>query len=332
MKNLIFLLFLLFPFISWAQTGNKEFLVPLSLATIQIDTTSIDRDRERERVYVTILQHPLNDPIIKKEFLNNFSKKHIDRKNVVDIIRFRLRLGCDCETNDIQIYDYEHEWLEKGKFPGMTEPGMTLTRRPELFKWEKSSFESKGYSPNDAEIQLINSLCSKYIYKVDSVTYTLDIEEIPYFIQKHSAAHLQNVEREKVECNLPYKKLETFHNDTIAFLKYNFKDRTICYRGTTLSQVLEDLQLIPQSYTILEKWPYANMYQGIKICVKGLNRDHVDPSQKNQCIYIYWDELLNSDDLLKLNRKNDSSAWHNTWSSEYYNLLKNNIVGGVYTK
>lgn len=126
MKKTVLAIFLLFPFAAWAQTGNKEFLVPLSLATIQIDTTSIDRNMER--VYVTVLQLSLNDPIIKKEFLDNFSKKHIDGKNVVDIIRFRLRLGCDCETNDIQIYDYEHEWLEKGKLPGMTEHRMTLTK------------------------------------------------------------------------------------------------------------------------------------------------------------------------------------------------------------
>lgn len=147
-------------------------------------------------------------------------------------------------------------------------------------------------------------------------------------MQKHPAAHLQNVEREKVECNLSYNNLETFYNDTIAFLEYNFKRRFICYRGKTLSEVFEDLQLAPKSYKIMEKWPYVNMSQGIKIYIDGLNRDHVDPMQKNQYIYIYWDKLLDYRNLRKLDRENNSDAW----TSDHYNLLKNNIVKGVYLK
>lgn len=326
MKKILLLLLISFPFLAYAQSGSKGFLFPLSLATIQIDTTSIDRDMER--VYVTVFQHPLNDPAIKKEFLNKFSKRYLYGKEILNIIQFKLRLGCDCETNDLQIFDHDHEWLEKGDYTGMTRPGKIKTIRQERFVWEKSSFESKGYNPNDAEVQLINSLCSKYTYKVDSAVYTLDIEVIPYFTQKHPIAYLRNVKREKVECNLPYNNLETFYNDTVAFLEYNFKDRAICYRGKTLSQVFEDLQLIPKSYTIMKKWPYANMSHGIKICVDGLNGDHVDSRQKNQCIYIYWDKLQNYDNLRKLDRENNS----NVWTSDHYNLLKNNIVERIYIK
>jgi hypothetical protein len=44
----------------------------------------------------------------------------------------------------------------------------------------------------------------------------------------------------KAQCNLPYKSLSNFDNDTIAFFKYNFSDRATCYVGKTMNNANQE--------------------------------------------------------------------------------------------
>lgn len=43
------------------------------------------------------------------------------------------------------------------------------------------------------------------------------------------------------QCNKPYRAFSTFAKDTTAFLRYNFKERTDCYKGKTVAYTLNEL-------------------------------------------------------------------------------------------
>ncbi|WP_280644194.1 MULTISPECIES: hypothetical protein [unclassified Dysgonomonas] len=131
------------------------------------------------------------------------------------------------------------------------------------------------------------------------------------------------------QCNKPYKAFSAFAKDTTAFLRYNFKERTDCYKGKTVAQVLTDLQLTPKSYVPIPS-TYKNKYSGIYVYVdNSYSAQRIEnPKMKTQYIYIYWPELMDYTDLLKLIRKYDDDVW----VQEHYNFFKNNIVGEVSTK
>jgi hypothetical protein len=46
----------------------------------------------------------------------------------------------------------------------------------------------------------------------------------------------------QAQCNLAYKPLSAFANDTTAFMIYNFSTRELCYKGKTVNDVLSDLE------------------------------------------------------------------------------------------
>ena len=283
----------------------KDILFPSDLVVTKIDTASINRGITR--AYITVYQYSKYDTDIKKELLRRFSER--GKLQVLDIEKLEYRIGCDCETNELQEISVHHEFdtAEEGCMHMMTIRDAAPT-------WSKAILSEDEYGYNDTEKQLIKSLCSRFTYKVDSLSHDLLIEEIPSFLRENPKARLQNIARMSLECELPYKPFKEFNNDTTAFLRYNFKDRAICYRGKKVSQLLKDLQLKPTRYLPISS-TLVNKYRGISIYVN-----------ENHSIYIYWPDLMDSTGEVKLGRKyKDTDAW----VQEYYDFFKNMIVGEV---
>ncbi len=128
------------------------------------------------------------------------------------------------------------------------------------------------------------------------------------------------------QCSQPYKAFSTFSNDTTSFLRYNFKTRADCYKGKTVAYVLNDLKLAPKSLVMFSS-VYANKYEGICIYVDNtVSAERISNSKlKRQCIYIYWDKLLDFSEALIIKRNYSSDKW----VQRHYDFFKNNIVGEV---
>ncbi|NDV69768.1 hypothetical protein D0T66_12760 [Dysgonomonas sp. 25] len=95
----------------------------------------------------------------------------------------------------------------------------------------------------------------------------------------------------KAQCNLPYKDLKAFNNDTTAFFVHNFINRADCYKGKTLHDVVKDMQLpIKWGQSIL-KAGITNYSLGVKI---GVNTNDeslrlINNNKTDNTIYIYWE-------------------------------------------
>ena len=298
-------------------TIPKDILFPLDLVVTKIDTASVSRGATR--VYITVYQYAKCDPSVQKELLRRFSE--LSSSNVSGIEELKYRIGCDCETNDLKVFDIYHKFnTEEGPRSIMSIGGPTII-------WSKTILSEEEYGYNDTEKQLIKSLCSRFTYKVDSLSHDLLIEEIPSFLRENPKTRLQNVARMSLECELPYKPFKEFNSDTTAFLRYNFKDRAICYRGKKVSQLLKDLQLTPRRFTTLSS-TRVNKYEGIFIYVDNTTIHDVlqNPGRKTQKIYIYWPDLMDSTELTKLRRTYDNGG---AWIQQYYDFFKNMVVGEV---
>ncbi len=63
---------------------------------------------------------------------------------------------------------------------------------------------------------------------------------------------------------LPYKKLSEFKNDTTAFINYNFIDRANQYKGETMHDVIENMQL--QVKYIFSDTDRSSNIKGLYLC------------------------------------------------------------------
>ena len=71
----------------------------------------------------------------------------------------------------------------------------------------------------------------------------------------------------EAQCNLPYKSLAAFNNDTTAFVKYNFSDRAACYVGKTLKDVMQDLSIPIQSFLTSTFGRDGTLYEGMYVYI-----------------------------------------------------------------
>ena len=131
----------------------------------------------------------------------------------------------------------------------------------------------------------------------------------------------------EAQCTQPYKAFNQFANDTTAFLQYNFSTRADCYKGKTVADVLKDLQLTPKMF-ITKSSTRVNKYAGIRIYVSNTTLLDIlqDPGRKTQDIYIYWPDLMDDTELIRLIRKYKDT---DTWVQEYYDFFKSMVVGKV---
>ncbi len=131
----------------------------------------------------------------------------------------------------------------------------------------------------------------------------------------------------EAQCTQPYKAFNQFANDTTAFLQYNFSTRADCYKGKTVANVLKDLQLTPKRF-ITKSSTRVNKYAGIRIYVSNTTALDMlqNPGRKTQYIYIYWPDLMDDTEVIKLRRTYDNGG---AWIQQYYDFFKNMVVGEV---
>lgn len=110
-----------------------------------------------------------------------------------------------------------------------------------------------------------------------------------------------------------YRMLETFNNDTVAYLMYNFENRKEKYIGKTIKSMLKDLEVEPMDFL-----PYEYRAD-IKKCFEGTM--HIRWDKKITYIYIYWKEELSYDTLENINKRHNRR-----WSKELENYIGNQIV------
>lgn len=118
----------------------------------------------------------------------------------------------------------------------------------------------------------------------------------------------------------PYKPLSAFGTDTIAFLRYNFKERADQYAGKTIAEILNDAQLPPKSFT-----PISSMYVGKEggIIIYFDNSTKYERLQRvnkysYDYIYIYIYFTINSTPLYQFMKSYDNDYW----VIEHYNFFK----------
>ncbi|MFV0539296.1 MAG: hypothetical protein ACK5M3_18295 [Dysgonomonas sp.] len=131
------------------------------------------------------------------------------------------------------------------------------------------------------------------------------------------------------QCNLPYKPLSEFGNDTTAFVLYNFMDRADQYKGKTLKEVEKDLQ-IPIKHI-------AETSDGNKDYIIGLiyiyDKEKVfhllnDKDIDFYSIGVYWEKPIGS--VVKLNYLADLKAIYNTCKD--YEIKKIRVTLSPYYK
>ncbi|WP_163357671.1 hypothetical protein [Dysgonomonas sp. 25] len=130
----------------------------------------------------------------------------------------------------------------------------------------------------------------------------------------------------KAQCNLPYKSLSEFKNDTTAFMLYNFMDRAECYKGKTLKEVRNDLHL-PVKWamsTYNKRRPTISYGISIGILSNKESIEKIRNNKHNNTIYIYWEEAY------PINPEEDFDAIKNN-NLNYYNIYNNCKIKNIYT-
>ena len=122
------------------------------------------------------------------------------------------------------------------------------------------------------------------------------------------------------QSELPYKPFETFNNDTLAFMDYNFRQRAEYYKGKTVGEVLEDISLPIISFT-------RYMRGRTTICII-VNTEPVHREFKSNYIRIYLQTPVDSKELNLLRVKN-GNEYSNAWNPKLYEFLKNEKVESV---
>ena len=121
------------------------------------------------------------------------------------------------------------------------------------------------------------------------------------------------------QSELPYKPFETFNNDTLAFMDYNFRQRGEYYKGKTVGEVLEDISLPIKSFT-------RYMTGRTTTCII-VNTEPVYREFKSNYIRIFLQTPVDSRELVKLMGGDPISK---TWTPEIYEFLKNEKVKSVW--
>jgi len=128
------------------------------------------------------------------------------------------------------------------------------------------------------------------------------------------------------QCPLPYKSPTEFQNDTIAFINYNFGNRSNCYVNKTFGLLIQDLKLPIKSFFVLEDG-LNFIYKGVKIYFSPSNivhkqiSNHVSPTS----ITIYFSSTFSPiifDKLFDVTERN-------LWTIQIETFLKNFIVDEI---
>ena len=132
----------------------------------------------------------------------------------------------------------------------------------------------------------------------------------------------------KTQCNLPYKPLSAFGTDTVAFMTYNFKDRADCYKGKTLKNIVDDLQ-IPVIYFTTDPVArgigmHPDSANSSAIWIHIYTPDYIQYAMFTENIlnylYIEWENIVPVNAYTKSNQD---------WNAEVYNYFKDKKIKSI---
>jgi len=114
------------------------------------------------------------------------------------------------------------------------------------------------------------------------------------------------------QCNLPYRVLSTFKNDTTAFMIYNFRDRMDCYKGKTLKEVTDDLKIPIKDFMVLSHRKYANMSRGIYIYIypKNYADNLADNKKEAHIIEVNWESPIDYKEVASIKKQYEAKGWN----------------------
>jgi hypothetical protein len=135
------------------------------------------------------------------------------------------------------------------------------------------------------------------------------------------------------EDNLPYRPFQSFKNDTIRYLDYNFKLRQEQYAGKTVGDLLKDLQL-PVLYwgDYFAELPFKDNPGGV-VCMNLViqaNRDKNEgwsDDSKDYYIGISFTRPVPDRNFIRSQTRADNGLFH--WTSQVYEQLKNMELKGI---
>lgn len=312
--------------LSQTKIANNHFLFSPDIAILKIDTTSIER--KDDTLFLKVIQYPRQDSISIRKLLQKYGEK------VTEIVKLESLLDCDCKGNKLKLvnYDYKIKTGEDYKVYLLSNHSRSwsnsvpIREQRQTYRWYWETV-----TPNSAEAQLVDMLCSKYIYQTNGQELELNIEDIPLSVIKYPDMVLSGIKSYNIndKCNKPYKDFKAFAKDTTAFLRYNFVDRADCYRYKTVDYVLKDLKMKPQSYKLLypRKDRSIDEYEGICIYLDNNTPKYREqnPQARIQYVNIYWPKFIDDKDAIELIRKPDGHKW----DTQHYDFFKNMIVGEV---
>ncbi len=117
---------------------------------------------------------------------------------------------------------------------------------------------------------------------------------------------LLSVMGSSAQCNLPYKSLQEFRNDTLSYAEYNFGKRRQFYQGKTFENFVKDLEIEPKRIS----FGYArnDIFSYMLLTIS---------EEKDIYIYIYWELGYKFSSYKNADLKNRG------WTTpEFYNYFK----------
>jgi hypothetical protein len=132
------------------------------------------------------------------------------------------------------------------------------------------------------------------------------------------------------EDNLPYRPFQSFKNDTIRYLDYNFTLRREQYAGKTVGDLLKDLQL-PVLYIsdISSQLPFKEEPWGVvsmNLVIQPYRDKNEDWSDDSKDYYIglsFKKPLADRNFIRSLTPARDAGAYLSHWTPQVYEKLKN---------
>ena len=129
----------------------------------------------------------------------------------------------------------------------------------------------------------------------------------------------------KSQCELPYKPLSAFGTDTVAFMTYNFRDRADCYKGKTLKEVSEDLQIPIKDFNrskIMGRENFGKI-RGIYLYIysSGYARYLMMSENTYNGLYLKFENLIPEDEYTKRSQSG--------WSQDLYNHFKDMKIRSI---
>ncbi len=137
-------------------------------------------------------------------------------------------------------------------------------------------------------------------------------------------------EIEAQESQAPFKTLQSFNNDTLAYLEYNYTTRSNQYINKTIGNVLQELEL--PIISVIEWSRIDHMHSSEKGGVASVSLGIVQMGNKcnplkDYYITIVFMNLITDEEFIKL--RNQQNIYK--WTPELYNYIKDMEIRSIYS-